>query len=274
MADTQKNREVWQSTWDWSQGGEEWSAWWGGTEALWHGALLPRIHAFVPTGTILEIAPGFGRWTQFLKDLCDQLVVVDLAERCIEHCRERFAEDTHIEYHVNDGRSLDMVEDGSLDLAFSFDSLVHVEADVLDGYAHQLARKLKPDGVGFLHHSNIGQYRALVALARRAPASALPRLVASGAAIDLLAWRAESVTAESFAERAGAAGLACVAQEKINWEAGYYLIDAISLITPRGSRWERPRRVVANPLFRQEAKRMARLYASRSFPAAAGDGKG
>jgi SAM-dependent methyltransferase len=266
--DTTENVEIWQATWDWSERGDEWSAWWGGTAALWYGALLPRIHAFVPTGTILEIAPGFGRWTQYLKDLGDQLVVVDLAERCIEHCRERFAEDTNIDYHVNDGRSLDMIEDGSIDFAFSFDSLVHVEADVLEAYAGELARKLKPDGIAFLHHSNIGHYRALIALARRIPERAVRPLVATGAAIDVFAWRAESVTAESFAAACESAGLSCVSQEKISWAAGLYLIDALSIITPRGSRWDRPHRSVSNPLFGQEARRMARLYAASSYPSA------
>jgi SAM-dependent methyltransferase len=265
VADTEKNLDVWQRTWDWSEHGDEWSAWWGGTDALWHGALLPRVHAFVPTGAILEIGPGYGRWTQYLKDLCGHLVIVDLAARCIEHCRERFADDTNIDYHVNDGLSLEMVDDDSIDFVFSFDSLVHVEVDVLESYLAQLARKLKPDGIGFVHHSNIGQYPALTALARRTPARALPRLVASGAAIDVSAWRAESVTAEAFAALCDQAGMVCVAQEKINWQAGPYLIDALSLFTPNGSRWERPREVVRNPLFREEAKRMARLYAAPSF---------
>ena len=145
MADVEKNIEVW-SSWNWSERGDEWSAWWGDTPALWFGALLPRIHGFLPTGTILEIAPGYGRWTQYLKDVCEQLVIVDLTESCIAHCRERFSDATNIAYHVNDGRSLEMVEDGSVDFAFSFDSLVHAEADVLEAYLGQLARKLSPDG--------------------------------------------------------------------------------------------------------------------------------
>jgi len=29
----------------------------------------------------LEIAPGFGRWTHFLRDLCSELIIVDIAER-------------------------------------------------------------------------------------------------------------------------------------------------------------------------------------------------
>ena len=132
MADTESNLEIWNESWDWSGRGDEWSDWWGGTPALWFGALLPRIHAFLPAETILEIGPGYGRWSQYLKGLCRRLVLVDLAERCIEHCRGRFADASNIEYHVNDGRSLAMVEDGSVDLAFSFDSLVHAEADVLE----------------------------------------------------------------------------------------------------------------------------------------------
>lgn len=45
---------------------------------------IARIHAFVPTEAILEIAPGFGRCTQYLKDLCQQLMVVDLTEKCLK----------------------------------------------------------------------------------------------------------------------------------------------------------------------------------------------
>lgn len=268
MPEVDENLAIWSSGWDWSDRGDEWSAWWGGTPALWFGALLPRIHAYVPAPTILEIAPGYGRWTQYLKGLCRRLVIVDLTERCIEHCRERFAADANIEYHVNDGRSLEMVADGSIDFAFSFDSLVHAESDVLGAYLEQLARKLTPDGVGFIHHSNIGAYAPLTALARRAPRNSLLPLVRRGALINLPAWRAESVTAQSFARQCEHAGLACISQEKVNWEHGRYLIDAFSVFTPRGSRWQRPRSVVGNPLFTNEARRMARLYAASSGAAA------
>lgn len=268
MAGVEQNLSVWETGWDWSTAGDEWSAWWGGTPALWHGALLPRIHGFVPAETILEIAPGFGRWTQYLKGLCDQLVVVDLAERCIEGCRQRFAGSANIEYHVNDGRSLEMVPDRSVDFVFSFDSLVHAEADVLEAYVSQLARKLKPDGVGFLHHSNSGRLRPLASLAQRVPEQHRRRLVRGGVLPDIYAWRARSMTADRFVHQCAAVGLRCVTQEKINWEWGHYLMDALSTFTPRGSRWDRPLSVRGNPLFRAEARRMAELYSAESFPGA------
>jgi SAM-dependent methyltransferase len=271
MPELDQNLAYWNTSYDWSQDGDEWSNWWGGTPAIWFGTLLPRIHAFIPTGTILEIAPGYGRLTQYLKDECDRLVVVDLADRCIEHCRERFADATNIEYHVNDGRSLEMLEDDSIDFVFSFDSLVHAEADVLNAYVTQLARKLKPDGVGFFHHSNIGHYRPQTALAHRTPDAVLRRLVPIGAMIDVRAWRARSVTAESFAAQCEATGLSCISQEMINWEFGPHLIDAFTVFTPRGSKREHPHQLVRNRRFRREVKRMAQLYARASSPEAQHD---
>lgn len=270
MADVEANARVWERSWDWSGLGEEWSSWWGGTPAMWYGALLPRLHAFLPASTILEIGPGYGRWTGYLKDLCERLVVVDLAERCIEHCRQRFADAANIQYHVNDGRSLEMVEDGSVDLAFSFDSLVHVEQDVLHGYVTQLERKLAPEGIAFLHHSTIGDYGPLNALVRRMPERLRRPLVDRGLLIDAYAWRAESVTAEGLALHCERVGLSCVSQEKVNWEhGGPYLIDAISVVTRRGSPWDRPRRVRRNRHFHRAAGLMAGHYARRSFPGAA-----
>jgi len=266
MGSLDENLSVWTERWDWSQQGEEWSRWWGGTEAMWQAALVPRIHAFVPTGTILEIAPGHGRWTQYLHTLCERLVIVDLAENCIDACKERFSGATNIEYHVNDGRSLAMVPNGSVDFAFSFDSLVHADLDVLDAYITQLARKLAPDGVAFIHHSNAGAYRSASEVARRVPDPWAGRLMRRGVLIDLKAWRSPAVTADDVLRICDSAGVSCVSQERISWESGYYLTDAISVLTPKGSRWDRPCARFTTRSFHAEARRTARLYARSSFP--------
>ncbi len=268
MADVRENLGIWQHSYDWSQRGDEWSAHWGDTRALWHGALMPRIHTFVPAATVLEIAPGHGRWTQFLKDVAEQLVIVDLAQRCIDHCQERFKEADNISYHVNDGRSLQAVEDESVDFVFSFDSLVHAEADVIDAYVREIGGKLSADGVAFIHHSNLGNYRRSAELARRAPDRWRPSLVGRGILVDIGAWRTESVTAESFAASCADAGLSCVGQETISWQHGGALIDCLSLVARPGSRWDRPHRLVRNRNFSREGARTATLYASSSFPAA------
>jgi SAM-dependent methyltransferase len=264
-------RATWNSDAGWSAGGDEWSGAWGGTEPLWWGTLMPRIHAFVPAGTILEVGPGQGRWSQYLADLCDQLVLVDVAERCIDACRARLASATNVSYHVGDGRTLPMVADRSIDFAFSFDSLVHAEADVMDGYAHELARTLAPEGVAFLHHSNMGEHARAAALARRVPDRLRRKLVARGALVNTYGWRAESATAGLFAEQCERAGLACVSQELIAWQYGRWLTDAISVVTRPGSRWDRPRTTVRNRRFMDEA-RVARRRHAAALRSAAGAG--
>lgn len=267
MPGVDENRATWNAPSSWTAQGDEWSGAWGGTELLWHGSLLPRLQAFLPAGTVLELGPGHGRWTQYLKDLCDQLVLVDVAESCIDVCRERFRDAGHISYHVNDGRSLAMVPE-RVDFVFSFDSLVHAEHDVLEAYLHQLADKLKPDGVAFLHHSNMGRYRTAAALARRVPDRVRRALTRRRLLVNVYAWRAESTTAEGFAELCERAGLACVAQEKIPWEHGRGLTDVLSLVTPRGSRWERSNLIVENRRFMEEAQgleQIGRLYGRAGF---------
>lgn len=256
---------MWSQEWDWSRQGDEWSDWWGGTHPMWLAAIYPRLHGFVPTGRLLEIAPGYGRWTEYLKDLADELLVVDMTERCIESCKQRFASSTNITYHLNDGRSLEMIEDESIDLVVSLDSLVHAEPAVLRAYVGQLARKLRPDGVGVIHHSNAGALRLAVAAGKRLPARVQRRLILSGRIPDLSAWRDEQMSAERFVEYCDEAGLHCVGQERISWERGRFLTDALSVFTRPGSRWDRPHRILSNQGFGQEARCMRSLWAPQSF---------
>ena len=263
MGDLDQLREVFNETWDWSTAGEEWSASWGGTAALWFGTLLPRLHPFLPTGTLLEIAPGYGRCTQHLAALAERLVLVDLAPTCIEHCRQRFAGHDHVEYHVNDGRSLPMLADRSVDLAFSWDSLVHADAGIVEAYVADLARVLADDGVVFLHHSNVARHRRAHDLAMRTPQKLLRRLVNGGVLLDVYAWRDPTVDVAAVEQMAWRHGLRCVSQEQFTWEHGPYLTDAITVLCRPGSRWDRPRRVLTNRRFRRSAHEFARLYAGR-----------
>ncbi len=246
MPTIEDNLRWWNEKWDWSQKGEEWSTGWGGSEAQWYSTLLPRIHAFLPAHSILEIAPGYGRWTQMLKGYCEKLAVVDLADSCIEACKKRFHGDTHIAYHVNDGKSLAMIQDTSIDFVFSFDSLVHAEKDVIETYLAQLARKLMPNAVGFIHHSNIGMYVD----------------PSTGELPDFLSnehWRGTSMTGRRFKELCSAVGLQCIAQELINWGTNAALIDCLSLFTPRNSVWARPNRIFINTGFTNEASYLRKV---------------
>jgi hypothetical protein len=263
----EQNRWAWDVDYSWPEDGEEWSKLWGGADAQWYDTLLPRIRHFLPTDTLLEIAPGHGRWTGFLKDHCSHLIVVDLSSNCIKACQNTFSSCSHITYHVNDGRSLGMIDDGSIDFVFSFDSLVHAEADVIAGYLKDLAAKLKPSGVGFIHHSHIGSYSRSLSLIRRLPPKLRNRLQKTG----LLPhdhWRAHSMSAQLFERLCEGVGLTCIGQEVVNWNSRI-AIDAFSLFTPKGSVWSRPNRVFRNMRFMQEAENVRRLAQHYSLPSSA-----
>lgn len=245
MPSVEQNAQHW-SAYDWSSGGDEWSRVWGGTPYLWYGSMWPRILRFLPAARILEIAPGYGRFTHYLRDHCDSIEIVDLTERCIAACRERFQGDAKVVAHVNDGRSLDMIADGSIDFVFSFDSLVHAEADVLAAYVEQLARKMKPEAVAFLHHSNVD--------ALKNADGTLP--------FENRHWRAESMSADLLVHDCESADLQVLSQELVNW-GGEALTDCISVFAHPGSRWGTPRGRHENPRFMDEALalgRVAKLY--------------
>lgn len=231
------NNEAWTNAANWTTEGDEWSDRWGGPEAQWHFSLLPRIRKHLPAPTILEIAPGFGRWTQFLLGHCEQLIGVDLTEKCVQACRQRFADEPRAEFFVNDGFSLGMVDDETVDFVVSFDSLVHAEWDVIEAYLAELVRVLKPTGSAVLHHSNL---------------AALPGQVN---------WhgRAETVSGGMVIAECNRIGLSVISQERLNWVEPE-LSDCITVLT-RGDAPEPM--IVDNPGFTNEAGHIAavaRLY--------------
>jgi len=241
-----QNRTYW--TRAWTDQGDEWSVGWGGTPYLWHATILPRVLPFLPARHILEIAPGQGRCTQFLADQAKRLTIVDLVPECIEHCKTRFRKRRNIRYHVNDGKSLDMVRDGAVDFAFSWDSLVHVEGPAVQAYVSQLGAKLRLGGWAFLHHSNLGAH-----------------VDSEGElTVENPHWRAQSVSAEFVRGWAAEAGLACVVQELVPW-GGVVLNDCLTLLHRPESSDAEPiePRIVENHAFGVEVdgtRHVARLY--------------
>ena len=209
---------------------------------------------------------GFGRWTQFLAKQCQRLILVDLSEKCIAACQKRFRDYNHVEYHVNDGRSLAAIKESSVDFVFSFDSLVHVEADVIESYVNGVARTLKIDGTAFLHHSNFGEFSALSAIQSFLWSHTQARSVVER--LKLMPnshGRALSMSASKFREYAKRAGVHCTVQETINW-GGKRTIDCFSTLQKSRKTGHVPTTTLHNPHFMREAGYLGQL--SRVYQAA------
>lgn len=111
------------------------------------------------TPRCLRLIRAVDGWTRFLLPECISYIGVNLAPNCINTCQKGFADDTHATFAVTDGMTLPMVPDESTNLVFSFDFLVHVEADVIASYLRGFQRILSADGAAFIYHSNVGIYR-------------------------------------------------------------------------------------------------------------------
>ncbi len=270
MPSIEWNQHMWGAAYSWSDQGCEWSAAWGGVEAQWLATIFPRIHKFLPARRVLEIAPGYGRWTNYLLRSCETYLGVDFAETCINACRERFSNAPNAAFAVNDGRSLPMVPDASIDFAFSFDSLVHAEADVIESYLTELSRVLAPNGIAFIHHSNLGSLlpRLMISRMLERAVQKIPLGLGMLRRTGIADWdhaRAKSMTAAHLAVASQRIGLACVGQEIISWGDGRKMIDCLSLLTRPGSCWDRPNVIVLNPDFMGEAssaRRAASIHTS------------
>lgn len=250
------NEQMWNETYAWPDAGEEWSAAWGGSHAQWFATILPRIRQFLPCSTICEIGPGFGRWTKFLLPSCTSYVGVDLSDRCVTHCRSVFG--TAGTFVRNDGLRLDGVPDRSCDLVFSFDSLVHADASVMEAYVPQIVHKLRPLGVAFLHHSNLGM------LAGR------PHPEGGEPVHDR--YRATDVSAERVRAWVGEHGGAIMRQEIVDW-CGARFIDCFTLFSRAGD-YTAPAAVVVNSDLEREARHAKEVLAPWVFAPAPPRGSG
>ena len=236
---------------EWIAAGEEWSEPWGGSAAQWFGSILPRIHAALPTETILEIGSGFGRWSYYLKQNCRHLHLVDPDSQCMEACRRRFGPDASVSFHLNRDDSLAMVPDRSIDFIFSFDSLVHIRPEAIETYVSQFGAKLKAGGFGFIHHSNLGEFTSPLLQKART-------LTGRKKAIGADHQRDPEMTAELFRQSCERHELKCVSQEIVNWR-GRRLIDCFSTIARKDSKWQSAAKLYRNPDFMREAELIKRV---------------
>ena len=124
----------------------------------WERYIWPVIKGY-RFDTVLELAPGAGRNTEKLAQLAKVLHAVDLNDYALNRLRERFRSYTgtcKLHFHRNGGADLAMIDDGTITFIYCWDSAVHFDRTVIRSYVKEFARVLAGGGVGFVHHSNLG----------------------------------------------------------------------------------------------------------------------
>ena len=100
--------------------------------------------------TILEIGCGVGRLlTRLLQHTTPKLVIgVDISEGMIAHARAALGTRNNVLLTTNSGADLEILDNASIDFAFSNDVFIHVhDIDVMRQYLDEVRRVLKPRGI-------------------------------------------------------------------------------------------------------------------------------
>lgn len=107
------------------------------------------------SGTLLELGPGGGRFTEFLLARCGTLIAADTSPAMLEKIRHRFRDLERLKCMLLDGQGLASVPHESVDAVFSYDVFVHLPQWDIFNYMTEFARVLRPGGKAIIHHGNV-----------------------------------------------------------------------------------------------------------------------
>lgn len=146
------NKEIWEN-WNWEAGGEEWTL-----RPEWKVSLVKNVlrRYIQPGGHILEIGPGAGRWTGVLLEMAESFTAVDIADSCVQVCKEKFGNKPRSRFLLGSGKDLAGVAEESVDFIWSFDAFVHINIPEAASYVSEFQRVMRPGAIGVIHHGRDG----------------------------------------------------------------------------------------------------------------------
>lgn len=106
------------------------------------------------TTDIVELACGRGRHVPHYVDQANHITLVDILDKNIEYCRERFKGIEKISYYKNNGYDLQELGSNACTSLFTYDAMVHFEMLDIFNYLKETRRILRDGGKALFHHSN------------------------------------------------------------------------------------------------------------------------
>jgi SAM-dependent methyltransferase len=104
---------------------------------------------------VLELGCGVGRIGRELSPSCQHWTGVDISENMIKHAVERLTDRPNCSFHQLTRTSLDMIEDNSIDKAYSIAVFCHMDKEDLFLYLQELNRVIRPGGMIFVETWNL-----------------------------------------------------------------------------------------------------------------------
>lgn len=113
-------------------------------------------HEFVKLDleNVIELACGRGRHVPHYIKKAGHVTLVDVLQKNIDICKERFKAENKISYYCNNGFNLEELASDRYSALFCYDAMVHFELIDIYRYLKDIFRVLKPGGMALIHHSN------------------------------------------------------------------------------------------------------------------------
>jgi ubiquinone/menaquinone biosynthesis C-methylase UbiE len=156
----EENRIRWNAC-DWSHASEEWTLHVKKNRGLdpnkWKASIVDEmiLKYIIKDSIVVEIGPGSGRWTEILQPMCLRLLLLDISDKCLSICKERFNTSENVEYYCIEGVTLNFIAENSIDYIWSYDTFVHINPSDTENYIKEFKRILKPGGYAVIHHPGI-----------------------------------------------------------------------------------------------------------------------
>lgn len=103
---------------------------------------------------VIELACGRGRHVKQYLNRATDITLVDILQKNIDYCKNRFGKNNKINYYKNNGYNLSELPSNSYTALFCYDAMVHFELLDINSYLVDIQRVIKKGGKILLHHSN------------------------------------------------------------------------------------------------------------------------
>lgn len=121
----------------------------------WSAAQVQAALAIGDGDDVLELGCGIGRIGRELAPECRSWTGVDISENMIDFAGHRLSGLDNVTFHKLHRTSLDMLEDDSVDKAYSIAVFCHMDKEDLYLYMQELNRVVRPGGTIFVETWNL-----------------------------------------------------------------------------------------------------------------------